>query len=149
MVTAVWNPTGFYRIVGLPNGMKFNADSDISQIIDPLAEWRKSQVGGLDRRLHVQADNARPRTAKKVTEFLAGNGTKRVPHPPYSPDLAPCGFDNFGYIKGKLAGGSFEEPDKLVHAIDAIFQSIKKPYWNTCFRSGLTDRSNAVYQLVV
>jgi hypothetical protein len=45
----------------------------------------------------------------------------------------------FGYIKGRIAGASFEDPDQPLHAIDAIFQSIKKPYWNARFRSGWTD----------
>jgi hypothetical protein len=76
MLTIVWNPTGFYRIVALPKGVKFNADYYISQILDPLTEWRRSQVEGSNRRLHVHVDNARPLTAKKVTEFLAGNGMK-------------------------------------------------------------------------
>jgi hypothetical protein len=33
MVTIVWNPTGFYRIVALPKGMKFNADYYMSHIL--------------------------------------------------------------------------------------------------------------------
>jgi hypothetical protein len=49
MVTIVSNPTGSYRIVALPKGMKFNADYYISDILDPLAGWRRSQVGGSDR----------------------------------------------------------------------------------------------------
>jgi transposase len=125
-VIIVCNPTGFCRIAALPKGIKVNADYYISHIFDPLAEWRKSQVGGSDRRLHVHADNARPHTAKQVTEFLTGNGMKRAPHPPYSPDLAPRDFCLFGYIKGRLAGTSFEKADQLLHAIDAIFQSIEK-----------------------
>jgi hypothetical protein len=80
MATIVWNPTGFYRIVAIPKGMKFNADYEISHILGPLAEWRRSQIGGLGRRLHVHRDNARPDTAKKVTEFLAGNSIKRAPN---------------------------------------------------------------------
>jgi hypothetical protein len=79
MVTIVWDPTWFERIVTLPKGMKFNADCYIFDILDPLAEWRSSQVGGLDRRLHVHADSVRPHTAKKVTEFLAGNSRKKLP----------------------------------------------------------------------
>jgi hypothetical protein len=89
VMAIAWNPTGFYRIVALSKGMKFNADYYIAQILGPLAEWRSNQVGGSDRRLHVHADNARPHTAKNVTEFLAGNGIKRAPHASYSPDLAP------------------------------------------------------------
>jgi hypothetical protein len=45
MMTIVWNPTGFYRIVALPKGMKFNTDYSSSHILDPLAEWRRSHVG--------------------------------------------------------------------------------------------------------
>jgi transposase len=86
-------------------------DSYISHKLDSLAEWRMSQVVGSDRRLHVHADNACPHTAKKVTEFLAGNGMKRAPHSPHSPDLPACDFYLFEYIKGRLAGTSFEEPN--------------------------------------
>jgi hypothetical protein len=84
-----------------------------------------------------------------VTEFLAGHGMKRAPHPPYSVDLAACNFYLFEYIKGRLAGGSFEEPDQLLQATDAIFQPIEKRHWNVCFRSEWTDWRNVVWQLVV
>jgi hypothetical protein len=51
---------------------------------------------------------------------------KRAPHPPYSPDLAPCNFSLFGSVKGRLASASFEEPDQPLQTIDAIFQLIEK-----------------------
>jgi hypothetical protein len=54
------------------------------------------------------------------------NGMKRAPRPLYSPDVAPCDFYLFGYVKGMLAGVSVEEPDQLLQAIDAIFQSMEK-----------------------
>jgi histone-lysine N-methyltransferase SETMAR len=94
--------------------------------------------------LPVQADNARPLTAKKVIEFIAGNGMEKAPHPPYSLDLAPCDFYLFGYIKDRLAGASFDGPDRLLQAIDAIFQSIEKPHRNARFTSGWTDWRNMV-----
>jgi hypothetical protein len=115
--------------------MTFNADYDIFHTLDPLAEWRRSQVGGSDRRLYVHADNARPHTVKKVTEFLACYGMKRDSQLFYSPDLVPGDFYLFGYIKGRLAGASFEGPDQLLQVIDAIFSPLKKPHWNACFRS--------------
>jgi hypothetical protein len=62
--------------------MKFNADYYSSHILDPLADWRRSQIWGSDRRLRVHVDNARPHIAKKVTELLADNGMKRAPRPP-------------------------------------------------------------------
>jgi hypothetical protein len=63
MVAIVWNSTGFYQIVALPKRMKSSADYYIIYILDPLAEWRRSQVGGSNRSLHVHAANARPHTA--------------------------------------------------------------------------------------
>jgi hypothetical protein len=148
MVTIVWNPRGFYRIVALPKGMKFNVDYYIYHILHPLAEWRRSQIGGPDHRLHVHADNARHHTAKKLTEFLAGNDMKRAPHPLYSPALTPCGFSLFGSMKGRLAGASFEEPDQLLQVIDAIFSPLKKQHWNACFGSGWTNWRNVVWWLI-
>jgi hypothetical protein len=126
MVTLVWNSPGFYRIVALPKGVKFNADYYTSHILDPLGDWQRRQVGGSDRRLHVHKDNARLHTAKTVAEFLTGNGMTRTPHHLYLPDLAPWDFCFFRYIKGRIAGASFEEPGQLLQATDAIFQSIEK-----------------------
>jgi hypothetical protein len=123
MVTIFWNSTGFYRIGALLKGMKFNADYYSSHILDPFAQRQRSQLGGSDRPLHVHTDNARRHTAKMVTEFLAGNGMKKAPHPPCSPVLAPCDFYLCGHSKGMLAGVSFEEPNQLLQVIDAIFQS--------------------------
>jgi hypothetical protein len=99
MVTIVWNSTGFYQIVALPKGMKFNAEYHSAHLLDTLAEWRRSQVGDSDRRSHVHADHARPQIGEKGPEFLAGNGRKRTPRPSYSPDLAPCDFSLLGISK--------------------------------------------------
>jgi transposase len=97
--------------------------------------------------LHLHADNARPHTAKKVAEFLAGNGMRRVLHRPYSPDLAPCDFYLFGYIKGRFAGASFEEPGQFLQAIDAIFQSIEKGTLKRVFQKWM-DRLAQCYVAV-
>ena len=40
-------------------------------------------------RVELHGDNARPHTARVVTEFLQRRRIEVVPHPPYSPDLAP------------------------------------------------------------
>jgi hypothetical protein len=36
-----------------------------------------------------------------------------VPHPPYSPDLAPCDFFLFPRIKMKLEGRGFDDVDTI------------------------------------
>ena len=53
--------------------------------------------------LFLHVDNARVHTAVKATEFLETLPFIKFPHPPYSPDIAPCDFFLFGYLKRKLA----------------------------------------------
>jgi hypothetical protein len=136
MMTIVWNHTGFYRIVAIPKGMKFNMDHYISHILNPLSEWRSSQVGS---KVACPVDSARSHNAKKVTEFSAGNGIKRPPHRSYSPNQASCDFYLLGYIKDRLAGALFEEPDQLLQLIDGMVPSIEKATLECMFQEW-TDR---------
>jgi transposase len=43
-------------------------------------------------------------TSLKTTEFVTNNNMFIVPHPPYSPDLAPCDIALFPMLKMKLKG---------------------------------------------
>jgi histone-lysine N-methyltransferase SETMAR len=47
-------------------------------------------------------------TSLKTTEFLINNNMVIVPHPPYSPNLAPCDFALFPKLKMKMKGRRFE-----------------------------------------
>jgi histone-lysine N-methyltransferase SETMAR len=47
-------------------------------------------------------DGAKPHTAQNVDNFLLRKGIGLVKHPPYSPDLAPCDYWLFDYIKQRL-----------------------------------------------
>jgi hypothetical protein len=44
-------------------------------------------------------DNMPAHTSLKTTEFVTNNDMVIVPHPPYSPDLAPCDFVLFPNLK--------------------------------------------------
>jgi histone-lysine N-methyltransferase SETMAR len=126
MLTIVWNPTGFHLIDFLSRRAKFNGTHSVSNIPSLLAIWRETQMGKADRKLIVHSDNARPHTAKKVLDFLEQNGMERAPHPPYSPDLAPCDFYLFGYVRGLLAGSEFADRTELEQAVVALLDGIEK-----------------------
>ncbi|UYV67167.1 hypothetical protein LAZ67_4004203 [Cordylochernes scorpioides] len=44
---------------------------------------------GLRKNWILLHDNARPYKALSVAQYLAKNGTSKLPHPPYSPELSP------------------------------------------------------------
>jgi hypothetical protein len=69
-----------------------------------------------------------------------------VPHPPYSPDLAPCDFALFSKWKMKLKVRRFETVSDIQRESQAVLDSIKendfhgafeawKKRWDHCVRS--------------
>jgi transposase len=47
-----------------------------------------------------------------------------LPQPPYSPDLAPCDFFVFGYLKQHLEGKHFTREDQVIAAVREAFDKI-------------------------
>jgi hypothetical protein len=47
------------------------------------------------------------------TQFLAKNKMAVIPHPPYSPELAPCDFILFPKIKLNLKGRRFDTIEEI------------------------------------
>jgi hypothetical protein len=58
---------------------------------------------------------------------------KQVPHPPYSPDLAPSDFFLFSYVKAKLMGCRAETPSELFARIPVILAEIPRETLNAVF----------------
>jgi hypothetical protein len=51
-----------------------------------------------------------------VQEELAKQQVTVLPHPPFSPDLAPCNFFFFPHLKEKLCGRRFQLAEEIVTA---------------------------------
>jgi hypothetical protein len=85
----------------------------VTQILDPLSKWQKTQVGRTNRKLIVLADSARPHTAKMTSQFMEQNSMQRAPNPTYSQDLAPSDFYLFGHVKQLPSGCQFANQDSL------------------------------------
>ena len=58
-------------------------------------------------------DNAPAHTSLVVREFLTKNNVTTVPHPAYSPDLAPCDFYVFPKMKLWLKGRRFTSNEEV------------------------------------
>jgi len=74
-------------------------------------------------------DNTPAHTALSIREFLAKKNIPVLPHPPYSPDLAPCDFYLFK-LKLKLKGlhfGKMENIQKIV--TDELHTLTENDFW--------------------
>ena len=57
-----------------------------------------------------------------------------LPHPPYSPDLAPCDFFLFPKIKKELGGMRFERIQELARTVKSITNNISQEDYFNCFQ---------------
>ena len=73
---------------------------------------------------HFQPDNAPVHNSILVTDYLKNMGIKTVPHPPYSPDLAPCDFWLFPKLKEKLTGCRYETIEETKEAVTKVIDTL-------------------------
>jgi hypothetical protein len=130
MVIIVRNSLGFSLIVALPKGRTFNAEYHRDNILAELTQFQPEDDGKI---LVVHADNARTHTAQKCRTFCEEDGLRLVPHPPYSPDLAPSGFFLFCYVKERLKGMVFPSYAELLDAIGEVVIVIESETLTTLF----------------
>jgi hypothetical protein len=116
-------------------GFKFNASYYVTQILEPLSKWRRTQIGRTNRKLIVHADHARPLTEKMTSQFVEQNSMQRAPHPAYSPDLALFDFYLFGDVKQRLLGCQFADQDSLFQAVSDILMGIEKVALKSVFHN--------------
>lgn len=78
-------------------------------------------------------DNAPCHTSLLTRTFLAQNNMAVVPHPPYSPDLAPCDFALFPKLKLKLKGRRFDTLERIQEASLAVINTLKEQDFQKVF----------------
>ena len=66
-------------------------------------------------------DNARPHTALVTREKLLELGWEILPHPPYSPDLAPTNFHLFRSLQNSLNGKQFDSKEMVKRFVENFF----------------------------
>ena len=79
-------------------------------------------------------DNAPPHTSAIVTAFLKKEKVTVLPHPPYSPDLAPCDCFLFPKLKAFLAGRKYQSRQALGSAIHQYLITVPKSAYHDAFK---------------
>ena len=79
-------------------------------------------------------DNAPAHTSAIVTAFLKKEKVTVLPHPPYSPDLAPCDFFLFPKLKAFLAGRKYQSRQALGSAIHQYLITVPKSAYRDAFK---------------
>ncbi len=74
-------------------------------------KWMMTGAGYCNFLLHQ--DNAMPHTSTISLAAVGENNMEMLSHPAYSPDMAPCDFAIFPFLKDELKGHAFRNVDEL------------------------------------
>ena len=116
------------------------------QILDRLKDSIRQKCPGLWqpdvtqphlRNLWLHHDNARPHTANATAVKLAD--FHWMPHPPYSPDLAPCDFFLFPTLKKALRGIQFDTLEEAQQQARHVLRDIPEETYHKAILD-LVDR---------
>jgi histone-lysine N-methyltransferase SETMAR len=84
-------------------------------------------------KIYFLHDNARPHTAKITRNKLLELGWELLPHPPYSPDLAPSDYHLFRSLQSHLTGKSFDD----ITALKSFLQNFISSKPETFYKEGI------------
>lgn len=130
MLTVFWDCEGIICMDYLPKGTTINAEYYSNVLSGPLRQaLAKKRPGKLHKRPLLQQDNARPHTARRTKEVLNDLRWELLPHPPYSPDLAPSDYHLFPNMKKPLRGVRFESLNDVKRAINRWIAETPKNFF--------------------
>lgn len=147
MVTVFWDCEGVILVEPLPHGATINAERYVHSLDLLQQELKKSRPGKLHSRILLLQDNARPHTAKATMVAIRQKKWELLPHPPYSPDLAPSDYFLFGPMKESLRGVKYETEKALMSDLRKWIKAQPKEWfaaglrklperWQKCIESG-------------
>ena len=107
MATVFWDAKGVIMLDFLPKRSTITGvyyENLLDQLRTAIREKRR---GKLSKAVLLQQDNARVHTCKVAMDAVERNGYELIPHPAYSPDLAPSDFFLFLNLKKDIYGKPF------------------------------------------
>ena len=116
MLCVWWGMKGIAHWEILSNGCTITADLYCQQLNRVAEKLKKKQD-----RIYFLHDNARPHVAKSTREKLLQLGWVTLPHPPYSPDLAPTDYHLFRSLSDHLREKKFDDENDLKTDLDNFF----------------------------
>lgn len=93
----------------------------------------KDKLDNIYTKVYFLHDNAKPHIAKITTKKLVDLGWKVLPHPPYSPDLAPADYHLYRSLNNYFKGKIFKNNKEIKNDISAFFASKNAKF----FKSGI------------
>jgi len=129
-LTIFWDERGVILEHYMPRGNTVTSATYADRLKNHLRPAVKSKRRGrLRTSVLLQHDNARPHTARSTVATIQDLPFECLPHPPYSPGLAPIVFHVFGPPKEAMAGKSFRSDEEVQQAVHEWLSSQPKVFF--------------------
>jgi len=129
MLSIWWDFKGIVFFELLPDNTTINSEvyCQLDKLNDSLKQKRPELINRKGVVFHQ--DNARPHTSLVTRQKLLQLGWDVLPHPPYSPDLAPSDYYLFRSLQNFLEGKTFPSNEKVKNHLDQFFASKEQKFY--------------------
>ena len=114
LLTIFWDSEGVVHTELLEQGNTVNSTKYVNTLEKLKARLRRVRS---EKVSIIHHDNTRPHTSLETRTALDPLGLRTLPHPPYSPDLAPSDFFLFPKLKDYLKGNRYETDEDVKNAV--------------------------------
>ena len=147
MATVFWDQEGILMVDWLPPNSTINSDQYCNSLQQLRRRIQQRRRGKWGRGVLLQQDNARPHVSHQTIATIRKLGLTVLPHPPYSPDLAPSDYALFDSMKEVMRGKKFTTNEELHAAVHQWRRDTPKEWytmqiwklperWNKCIGIG-------------
>lgn len=144
MASVFWDSKGVIFVDYLPKGETINSGYYCNLLRKLREEIKEKRPGMLRKRILFHQDNARVHTSAETMAVIHECGYELLPHPPYSPDLAPSDYHLFPHLKKHLGGSKFSTREEVIAAVTHYFDDLPASFffeginklqfrWKKCF----------------
>ena len=122
MLCVWWDYEGVIYYEILPQNQTINSNvycQQLSNLAEKLETLRPELANR--KRVMFQQDNARPHVSLSTRTKLHELGWDLLPHPPYSPDIAPSDYHLFLSLQNSLQGKCFNDLEGVKRHIENFF----------------------------
>lgn len=129
MASVFWDAHGILFIDYLEKGKRINSEYYIALLVRLKEEIAKKRPQMKKKKVLFHQDNAPCHKSIATMAKMHELGFELLPHPPYSPDLAPSDFYLFADLKKMLAGKKYGSNEEVIAETEAYFESKDKPFY--------------------
>ncbi|KAG8231260.1 hypothetical protein J437_LFUL011114 [Ladona fulva] len=130
MTTVIWDRKGILLVDFMPQKTTINSDRYCNSLRKLIRAIQNHQRGRLIKGVMLLHDNTRPQVYPQTQDLLKGFRWTVIPHPPYSPDLAPSDYHLFPKLKEHLGGQRFWTDDEVKEEVTCFLNRLVAEFYD-------------------